>query len=155
MSTMRLTNWLTLPWIPRRVLRNVSVIVLVPVSLLIGAAFMAQESTEPRELEIAALALAEDMQKSPPQGGWNVTGIRVNDKMRVEMDVEVAYHHQAEFIKTRSGRVKYSYLKLACPAPDAKVYRHLPKYEAVWIHLYFNNDLIVSGACPKTGGPFG
>ena len=152
---MRLNPWKTLSKVPRRVLRNVAVIVLVPGIMLMGTVYLTQKSEEPREIQIAALALAQDMQKAPPRGGWTVTDIRVNDKMRVEMDVEVAYHHQAEFIKTRSGRVQYSHLKLACPVPEARVYTHLPRFESVWVHLHYNNDHIVSGACPKTGGPFG
>jgi len=155
MSTMRLSTWMTLPWIPRRVLRNVAVIILVPVSLLMAAVYLSREPAKPTDLKVAALALAQDIQNSPLKGGWTVSNIRVNDKMRVEMDVEVAYYHQAEVIKSRSGRVKYSYLKLACPAATASVYSHLKKLETVWIHLYFNHDLIVSGACPKTNGPFG
>jgi len=155
MLTMKMWTWLTLPWIPRRVLRNVSVIVLVPAAFLIGAIYMSKEPPQRHEMEIAALALAEDMQNSPPRDGWLVTDIRVNEKTRVEMDVEVAYHHQAEFIRSRSGRIQHSYLKLACPAEEAKVYQILPKHEAVWIHLHFNRDHIVSGACPKAGGRLG
>ncbi len=155
MPTLRMTTWLSLPWIPRRVLRMLAVIILLPGMLLLGALLMAEDQEDRNHMKVAALALAEDMQNAPPANGWTVTSIGLNENFHIEMNVEVSLAHQAEFIKTRHGRVQYSYLKLVCPSPEAKVYTLLPKFETVRVNLNFNNELIVTGVCPKSGGLFG
>jgi hypothetical protein len=69
MTMMRLAYWLTFPWIPRRVLKSIAIIVLVPAVLLGGAVYLAQDPNTEKELQIAALKLTEDMQKTPLRMG--------------------------------------------------------------------------------------
>jgi len=154
MSTMNLNGRLTFPGVSRRVLRNVSLIILIPSLFLIGSLFFARDGSRNEDMQIAALVLAEDMHSVLLQNGWSINRVFVNDKQQVELDIDLAYSYQAEFIKSRNGRVQFSYVKLACPPPEAKVYSILPKFESVWVHLLYNKELIVKGACPKSSLPF-
>jgi len=153
MPTVRTTFLPTPRKISRRVIINLAAIISLPCIFLAAIVFLSEEVNDKKELEIAALTLAEDMEKTPLKDGWTVTDIRATDIHRVEMDVEVALHYQAEFIKSRKGRIQYSYLKLACPHTDAKAYQIMSKAQSVWVRLLYNNELIVTGACPKSGRP--
>jgi hypothetical protein len=145
----------TLPWLPRNGLKILAGMIIVSGVVLAGANFFAKDAVDEQTLKIAALALAEDMQNTPPrQSGWVVSKITISQQFRLEMDVEVAYAYQADFIRSRSGRVRYSYLKLACPPPEGKVYTVLGERENVWLRLNYNNEVLVSGLCPKSKGPF-
>ncbi len=155
MLTMRLPYWITLPWIPRNGIKIIAGMIFLSGLFLAAANYLAKDVVEPKELKIAALALVEDMQNTPPrQNGWIVTRIGVSAAPRLEMDVEVAYEFQANFIKSRTGRVRHSYLKLACPLSDAKVYTVLGKQDTIWLRLHYNNELLASGICPKSSSPF-
>jgi hypothetical protein len=155
MLTMRLPYWTTLPWVPRNGLKILAGMIVLSGFILASVNFFAKEVDDTETFKIAALALAEDMQNSPPrQNGWVVTKIQIGEESRLEMDVEVAYEYQASFIKSRSGRVRHSYLKLACPVPEAKVFKILSERQQVWLRLHYNNDVLATGICPRSVSPF-
>lgn len=150
MVAARIPHWATLPWIPRRVLMVLAVAILLPAFLLLGAKYLSQDMPKGDALQVAALVLAEDLKVNPLKTGWKLKNIHLTEDLRLEMDVNVTYHYQAEFIKTRNGRIRYSYLKLACPGPESEVFKFLPEKSTVWVRLLYENELIVAGGCPSS-----
>lgn len=154
MMTMKPTSWFAVPRITRRMRRGLALILGVPALMLTVALVMTEDESRLERQQFAMLALKEDMRDVPLQNGWWIKNVRLNDKDRIEMDVELGYHYQAEFIKSRNGRIQHSYLKLACPRVGANVFGHMKDLETVWIRLLYKDQVIVTGACPRKGVPF-
>jgi len=150
MLAARIPHWATLPWIPRRVLVVLAIAILLPTFVLIGAKSISSDMPKADALQVAAFVLAEDLKVNPLKTGWDLKDIHVTEDLRLEMDVNVSYHYQAEFIKSRNGRVRYSYLKLTCPSPEAEVFKVLPNKTTVWVRLLYDGELIVAGGCPSS-----
>ena len=141
-------------WLNRRTLTAIGLIVGLPVILIGLARLMATEAPKSEVMEVARAVLEEHVRRIPPNKTWQMTATRVTEDNKLEMDVDIANYHQAKVIESRSGRVRYSYMKLACPDLDATVYQQLPKNETIWIQLHYNGNPIVRGACPLNASIF-
>ena len=80
--------------------------------------------------------------------GWKFVEARISDHETLEMVVNVTNVEHARVILTRRGQIRHSYMKRACPAPDANIYKVLPKNQTVWIRLLYHNIFTVRGSCP-------
>ncbi|NQW01037.1 MAG: hypothetical protein HQ483_15130 [Rhodospirillales bacterium] len=136
------------PFISRRIAVILVLVVGFPILLLAIARLLSTDLPKAEVMEVARAVLEEHVRRNPPNGTWQMTATRVTDQDKLEMDVDVADYDKAKFIMSRTGRIRHSYMKLACPELEADVYRQLPKNETVWIQLHYNGEPIVSGACP-------
>jgi len=150
MLAMKFSQWTTFPWISRRVLIVMAITILLPAGALIWAKFISRDMPRGDALQVAAFVLAEDLKANPLKTGWELKDIHVTEDLRLEMDVNVSFYYQAEFIKSRNGRIRYSYLKLSCPSPELEVFKVLPKESTVWVRLMYDNEVIVAGGCPSS-----
>jgi len=127
---------------------GVSIAVGIPVVFL---AFMFQFSKPAAQedlLSVAAIALHDHYSINPPYGVWAFDGVRITDDNRLVVDVHVAVIPHATFIETRNKRIRYSYMKLACPSAKADVQKWLGDVP-VWINLNFHGKTLLEGTCPK------
>ncbi len=128
---------------------GIMIAVALPASLIIGVK-LAEDTPSKREiLNLAAANFGNYLTENPRRIGWKMTAIRVTQDLRLVVDVKVILRREAEVIKSRNSRIKYSYLKLACPPPDAKVFRTLPGGETLWIRLHHYGDTLIEAGCPK------
>ena len=74
----------------------------------------------------------------------------VTDDERVVIDVNVPVIQEADVIRTRNGRIKYSYLKLACPPVGAPILQHMDG-QLLYVNLHYNGESFIEAACPKEG----
>jgi len=148
MSALRLPQTLHFPWVRRRTLLICTLIVGLPLALIGVARILATDIPKSDRMEVARAVLEEHVRRNPPNKEWTMTETRITDDLKLEMDVDVTNYDQAQVILSRSGRIRYSYMKLACPEPGSAVFGHLPERETVWINLHYNNRPIVTGACP-------
>ncbi len=148
MITFRKSQAFQNPQVSRRSLIILVLVVGLPL-VLIGAARLFSTSLAKADvMEVARAVLEEHVRRNPPNREWKMTATRISDDDNLEMDVEVVNYDQAQFILSRTGRIRHSYMKLACPDFGAEVYRQLPKNETIWIQLHYNGSPIVRGACP-------
>lgn len=136
------------PWFTRRTQITIGIVVCVPLVLIGLARLFATEQPEDAQIEVARLVLEEYVRRNPPNGNWQMTATRISEEGKLEMDVDVLDYDDAQYILSRSGRVRNSYMKLACPPIEAHVYRELSSGETVWINLHYNSKPITKGACP-------
>jgi len=116
--------------------------------LLIGGMLVISKSGEsPKAMKVAAIALNDYYSDNPPFGVWNYEGVRITEEEKLIVDVHVAVIPHATFIKTRNKRIKYSYLKLACPKNSPELHRYL-EGQVVWINMHFHGETLLLGACP-------
>jgi len=128
---------------------GVMIALAVPVSLLIGIKLTEDILSDREILDLAAANFGNYLAENPLKIGWKMTAVRVTPELRLVVDVKVILRREAEVIKTRNSRIKYSYLKLACPPPDAEVFKTLPGDETLWIRLHHQGDTLVEAGCPK------
>ena len=134
----------------RRKLLGLAAVFVLP-AMILGFLFIAANSgSEKQAMRVAAIALQDHYSENPPYGVWEFESVRISEDERLIVDVHVAVIPHATFIKTRNKRIRYSYLKLACPKADAPVHAFLQN-QTVWINLRFHEETLLLGACPKTG----
>lgn len=127
------------------------ILLLAGVAVLVVAANLRDENRLSRRqiVDLAASNFGNYLTKNPLQIGWKMTAIRVTQDLRLVIDVKVILRRDAEVIKTRNARIKYSHLKLTCPPPDAEVFRTLPGEDTLWIRLHHQGDTLIEAGCPK------
>lgn len=130
------------------------VTILVPGTIIATMAHFAEDMSEDDVLEVAAVAVKNYIDQNPPRQGWRATNTYVDDKKAVVVDVNVPQFSHAKVIKQRNDRIKYSYLKLACPPADAWVFDWLHGDDRIWINLHHQGETIIKAPCPggKTSG---
>ena len=121
---------------------------MLPLALIGLARLFATDMPKLENLEVARAVLEEYVRRNPPNRTWKMTASRVTAEGKLEMDVDVDNYDEAQFILSRSGRIRYNYLKLSCPVESADVYGMLPQGDTIWIKLHYNNEPIVDGPCP-------
>ncbi len=67
--------------------------------------------------------------------GWKFVEIRISDHEILEMVVNITNVEHARLTLILRGRIRHSYMKQACPVPDANIYKFLPKNQNGWIRL--------------------
>ena len=154
MLVLPLNQFRKFPWMNRKTLMVFGLIVGLPFLLIGLARLIATEMPKSEVMEVARAVLEEHVRRNPPNRTWQMTATRVTDQNKLEMDVDIANFHQAKVIESRSGRVRHSYMKLACPELGATVYQQLPKGENIWIQLHYSGKPIVRGACPLAASIF-
>ena len=154
MLTLSFQSFPKFSWFNRRNMTTAAIVLGLPILLLILARTLATDPISAAEMQVSQAVLEEYVQRNPPNKTWQMTAIRVTDDQKLEMDVNVTNSHQAKVILSRSGRIRYSYLKLACPKLDAPIYGQLPKGQTVWVQLHHFNKPIVRGACPLASSLF-
>ncbi|MEK9724245.1 MAG: hypothetical protein VW405_12305 [Rhodospirillaceae bacterium] len=118
-------------------------------ALMLAALFqMSEPISEQDMMKVAAIALHDHYSVNPPYGVWTFDGVRINEDERLVVDVNVSVIPHATFIETRNQRVRYSYLKLACPLADAGVNKWLDDIK-VWINLTFHDKTLIEAPCPR------
>lgn len=124
------------------------VTLLVPCGVLAALSFFAKDMSEQESLEVAAVAVKNFIDENPPHQGWYATNIYVGDNKNIVIDIHVPRFEHAEIIRKRSERIKYSYLKLACPPGDAWVYEWLGGEDRIWINLHHHGTTLLFAPCP-------
>ncbi len=127
---------------------------LIPAVALSMLSLYAEDVSEEEALAAAAVAVKNYVDAHPPKPGWRTTKIYVGDEQNVVMDVHVPDFDHASVIGTRSERVKYSYLKLACPPSDAWVHDWLEGNDRIWVHLHHHGKTLLRAPCPSGGNSF-
>lgn len=155
MQTFKLPHILHCYWFNRRNVLIASTIILIPLMLIGIARLMSTQVPKSEILKVARAVLIDHADTHPLSMGWQFVEARISDQDTLEMVVNVASIEQARVILSRRGRIRYSYMKRACPAPDANVYKVLPKNQTVWVRLQYHDTFIVSGACPLTKSIYG
>ena len=133
----------------RRKILGIAFVMLAPGLLIAGLFVMSSTDTVSRDLKVAAIAINDHYLDNPPYGVWRYDGVRITGENRLIVDVHVAVIPHATFIRTRNNRIRYSYLKLACPKAGANVHRYLVG-TPIWINLKFHDETLLLGACPKS-----
>ena len=128
---------------------GIMIAVALPASLIIGVKLSEDTPSKREILNLAAANFGNYLTENPLRIGWKMTAIRVTQDLRLVVDVKVILRREAKVIKSRNSRIKYSYLKLACPPPDADVFRTLPGGETLWIRLHHQGDTLIEAGCPK------
>ncbi len=136
------------PWFSRRTLITICLVMCIPMVVLSLVRLFATETPDNARIEVARLVLEEYVRRNPPNENWQMTETRISEQGKLIMDVNVPDYDDAQYILSRTGRVRNSYLKLACPSVEANVYDQLPEGETVWVNLHYNGTPIVEGACP-------
>ena len=134
---------------------GISIAFIVPALAVLGLALMSKYDAQMESMQQAQVALESHYSANPPNRVWDYQGVRISERKRLVVDVHVGVIPHATFIKTRNGRIRYSYMKLACPKAGAAVHNQL-NGETIWINLHFHGDVLLEGACPKptAGGMF-
>lgn len=122
---------------------------MVPGLVLATLTYYAEDMSQDEALEVAAVAVKNYIDENPPRQGWQATKIYINGDMNLMVDVGVPRFDHAEVIRTRSERIKYSYLKLACPPENAWVYEWLHGKDRIWINLHYNGKTLLEAPCPN------
>lgn len=139
----------------RRRLNGLALAVAVPAGLLFGFLTIAKTGVSPDALRAAAIALDTHYNQNPPNGVWRYDGVRIVDNKRLVVDVHVAVVPHATVIESRNKRIRYSYMKLACPSGDPELEKWIDEAR-VWINLNFYGKTLIEAPCPKKteGGLF-
>mgnify|MGYP003571174468 FL=1 len=122
---------------------------LVPGAVLATLSFYAEDMSQEEALEVAAVAVKNYIDENPPRQGWQATKVYVSQDMNLMVDVHVPRFDHAEVIRTRSERIKYSYLKLACPPDGAWVYEWMTGDNRIWINLHHHGNSLLAAPCPN------
>ncbi|MBT6093492.1 MAG: hypothetical protein HOH04_01330 [Rhodospirillaceae bacterium] len=132
----------------RRKIIGLGFTMAIPAGLI--AALMTMAITGPSEdaMRTAAIALDAYYSDNPPNGVWEYQGVRIVDDKRIVVDVHVSVVPHATVIESRNNRIRYSYMKLACPSANQMV-ENWTDDVLVWINLNFHGKTLIEGACPK------
>lgn len=122
---------------------------LVPGTILATMNYFAEEMSDAEALQVAAVAVKNYVDENPPREGWKATKIYIDESKAVVVDVQVPRFDHAQVIRSRSERIRYSYLKLACPPGDAWVYEWLNGEDRIWINLHHHGKTIYKAPCPS------
>jgi hypothetical protein len=122
---------------------------MIPGAVLATLSFYAKDMSQEEALEVAAVAVKNYIDENPPRQGWKATSVHINQDMNLMVDVHVPRFDHAEVIRTRSERVRYSYLKLACPPENAWVYEWLHGRDRIWINLHHHGKTLMQAPCPS------
>jgi len=122
---------------------------MIPGAVLATLSFYAEDMTQEEALQVAAVAVKNYIDENPPRQGWKATSVYINDKQNLVVDVHVPRFDHAEVIRTRSERIKYSYLKLACPPQDAWVFDWLHGEDRIWVNLHHHGKSLLEAPCPS------
>ena len=139
----------------RRKTFGVFMAVGLPAVALVWLMQIAKPISHDDSLNVAAIALHDHYTVNPPYGVWVFDGVRITEGDRIVVDVNVTVIPHATFIETRNKRIRYSYMKLACPAKDAPVQKWL-EGKKIWVNLNFHGKTLMEAVCPKDpqGGIF-
>ena len=121
---------------------------LIPGAALFGLSQFTEEMSQEDALEVAAVAVQNYIDENPPRQGWRATKTYIGLEKNLVVDVHVPRFDHAEVIRTRKERIKYSYLKLACPPQDAWVYDWLDGNNQIWINLHHHGETLLRAPCP-------
>lgn len=121
----------------------------VPAAVLATLTHFAEEMSQEDALEVAAVAVKNYVDENPPRQGWRATDIYIGQDMNLIVDISVPRYDHAQVIRTRTERIKYSYLKLACPPTDAWVYEWLHGNDRIWINLHHHGESLLLAPCPS------
>ncbi len=122
---------------------------LIPGTILATLTHFAEEMSDDEALQVAAVAVKNYVDENPPREGWRATKIYIDESKAVVVDVQVPRFDHAQVIRSRSERIRYSYLKLACPPTDAWVYEWLQGSDRIWINLHHHGKTIYKAPCPS------
>lgn len=129
-------------------IRGIVIAIMVPTVFLGGLFIAARNGPDADDLRTAAIALDNFYSENPPNGVWEYQGVRIVDNKRIVVDVHVAVVPHATVIESRNNRIRFSYMKLACPAGDPVVEKWITETK-VWINLHFHGKTLIEAACPK------
>lgn len=132
----------------RRKIRGIFIAMAIPAVFLGGIMLAAKSGPSEDTMRAAAIALDAFYNENPPNGIWEYQGVRIVDNKRLVIDVHVAVVPHATVIESRNERIRYSYMKLACPSSDPVVDKWI-KETRVWINLHFHGKTLIEAACPK------
>lgn len=135
-------------WFSRRNIIAACIVLGLPILFIGLARLIAMDPVDRDKMEVARAVLEEHVRRHPPNKTWQMTSIRISDDFKLVMDVNVPNSRHAKVIQSRTPRVQHSYMKLACPSLDSRVYKQLPEGETVWIQLHYYDQPIIKGACP-------
>jgi hypothetical protein len=121
----------------------------IPTALMVAPKLWTETLSDRQIIELAAANFGNHLAENPLRTGWKLTSLRVTSDLRLVADVKVILRRHAEIIKSRNARIKYSYLKLACPPTDAAVFTTLLGEKTLWIRLYHQGDTLIEAGCPK------
>lgn len=121
----------------------------VPSAVLATMAQFAREMSDQEALEVAAVAVKNYIDENPPRPGWRATKVYIDAKHSIIVDVHVPVFAHAQVIRERNERIRYSYMKLACPPPDAWVFDWLGEQNRLWINLNHHGETIIKAPCPS------
>ena len=121
----------------------------IPTALMVAPKLWTETLSDRQIIELAAANFGNHLAENPLRTGWKLTSLRVTSDLRLVADVKVILRRHAEIIKSRNARIKYSYLKLACPPADAAVFTTVPGEKTLWIRLHHQGDTLIEAGCPK------
>lgn len=133
----------------RRKALGVGLALALPALLLGALVQMSEPISHEDAMSVAAIALHDHYSVNPPYGVWSFDGVRITDDERLVVDVHVTVIPHATFIETRNKRIRYSYLKLACPPENAWVYEWLHGRDRIWINLHHHGKTLMQAPCPS------
>ena len=128
--------------------RGVAIAVLIPVIFLGALMLVAKSGPDADEMRAAAIALDTFYSDNPPNGVWEYQGVRIVDGNRLVVDVHVAVVPHATVIESRNNRIRFSYMKLACPTGDPLVEKCISQTR-VRINLHFHGKTLIGDARPR------
>lgn len=121
----------------------------IPSAVLATMAHFAEEMSDAEALEVAQVAVKNYIDENPPRPGWKATKVYVDDQGSVVVDVHVPNFAHARVIQERNERIRYSYMKLACPPEDAWVYEWLGHAHRLMINLNHHGETLIKAPCPS------
>jgi len=136
-------------WFLQTLLLGSFLALAIPTFLMVAPKFLQDKLSERQVIELAAANFGNHLADNPLRTGWKLTSLRVTPDLRLVADVKVILRRHAEVIKSRNSRIKYSYLKLACPPSNAAVFSTLPGEKTLWIRLHHQGDTLIEAGCPK------
>lgn len=102
-----------------------------------------------QRLKRAAAYLDNFTRLNPPNGVWRQQGVEVVGGKTLRMQVDVPYRQHAQAIMTRRERIRYSYVKLACPPLDSGLGEFMASDDRIVVELVHNGESIAEGTCPR------
>ena len=134
----------------RRFIFSFVLAIAIPGLAIFALGNFATVVSEEDSLEVAAVAVKNYIDENPLYNRWEATKIhKDHDEERVIVHVHVPKHKHAKVIKSRNKRIRYSYLKLACPGRDAWLYKWFDDTQELWVKLHHHGEELLTAPCPK------